>query len=79
MNNQTSVLSDKELNAVVGGMSVFGRSSGFGSASVGSGSELSMINLQSVVSNRATVLQLTTGLMQAVNDATKTIAGNIGH
>lgn len=44
-----------------------------------SGAELSMIELQSLVSKRGTMLQLTTGFLQAINDGTHTIAGNIGH
>jgi hypothetical protein len=44
-----------------------------------SGAELSMITLQSLISQRATALQLTTGMMSSMNDGSKAIAGNIGH
>jgi hypothetical protein len=44
-----------------------------------SGAEVSMIQLQSLVAKRATALQLTTGLLQSLNDGTHTIAGNIGY
>lgn len=43
-----------------------------------SGAELSMIELQSLVSKRATQLQLTTGLMSSLNEGSKSIAANIG-
>ena len=47
-------------------------------ASVRSGAELSMIDLQSLVSKRATTLQLTTGMMNSINEGQKSIAANIG-
>jgi hypothetical protein len=65
MNNQTSVLNDAALDKVSGG-------------GVWNGAELSMIELQSLVSKRATALQLTTGMMRSIHDSTKGIAGNIG-
>lgn len=40
--------------------------------------EMSMIELQSIVSKRATMLQLTTGMMNTINESAKAIAGNIG-
>ena len=43
-----------------------------------SGGVQHMIELQSCVSKRAMALQLTIGLLRSTNDATKTIAGNIG-
>ncbi len=43
-----------------------------------SGAEISMIELQSLVSQRSTSLQLTTGMMNSVNEGTKSVAGNIG-
>ena len=43
-----------------------------------SGAEVSMIELQSLVSKRATQLQLTTGMMNSIDEAPKAIAGNIG-
>lgn len=42
------------------------------------GAELSMVELQSLVSKRATALQLMTGMQQSLNDSAKTVAGNIG-
>lgn len=43
-----------------------------------SGAEVSMIELQSLISKRATTLQLTTGMMNSIDEAPKAIAGNIG-
>lgn len=43
-----------------------------------SGAEISMIELQSLVSQRATALQLTTGMMNSVNEGAKAIVGNVG-
>jgi hypothetical protein len=43
-----------------------------------SAAEMSMIELQSLVSRRATQLQLTTGMMTSLNEGSKAIAGNIG-
>ena len=43
-----------------------------------SGAELSMIELQSLVAKRGTALQLTTGMLNSINEGTKSIAGNIG-
>jgi hypothetical protein len=48
-------------------------------SSVDSGNELTMINLQSLISKRQTFIQLTTNMTQAVDEGPKTIAGNIGH
>jgi hypothetical protein len=64
MNNQTSSLNDVALDTVSGGFQ--------------HGAEVSMVQLQSLVSQRATALQLTTGMMRSINDSTKTVAGNIG-
>ena len=64
MNNQTSILNDVALDTVSGG---FQRDA-----------EVAMIQLQSLVSKRATALQLTTGMMRSINDSTNTVAGNIG-
>ena len=63
MNNKTSILNDVALDTVSGGFQH---------------AEVSMIDLQSLVSKRATALQLTTGMMRSINDSTKTVAGNIG-
>ncbi len=68
---ETGEMSDEELDLVSG-------SGGRHSNTKGSGAEISMIELQSLVSKRATDLQLTTGMMSALNDDTKKIAGNIG-
>lgn len=43
-----------------------------------SSAEVSMIELQSLVSKRATQLQLTTGMMNSIDEAPKAIAANIG-
>lgn len=43
----------------------------------GAGGELSMIQLQSLVSQRSTWLQLTTSMMNALNSSNKSITGNI--
>jgi hypothetical protein len=76
MNNQTSILlSENELDAVSGGGGFFGG----GSHLVGSGTELSMISLQSLISQRSTLMQLTTDMMNSMNDGMKTVAGNVGH
>lgn len=48
------------------------------SGACATGAELSMIELQSIVSKRATTLQLTTGLMSSINEAAKSIAANMG-
>jgi hypothetical protein len=42
-------------------------------------SELTMINIQSLMSQRQTAVQLTTNLMQSLDDQAKQIAQNIGH
>jgi len=42
------------------------------------GRELSMIDLQSVVSQRQTALQLTTNLLNSVSESTKAITANMG-
>lgn len=47
--------------------------------SVNQGSELGMIRLQSIMSQRQTALQITTGMMQSLNEMTNKIAANIGH
>ena len=47
-------------------------------AQTGAGPEISMIELQSLVSQRATVNQMTTGMMKSINSSLKTVAGNIG-
>lgn len=47
-------------------------------SSLRSGAELSMIELQSLVSKRATQLQLTTGMMNSIDEGAKAIAGNVG-
>ena len=46
---------------------------------LGSGAELNMINLQSMVSQRQTFVQLTTNMMQSIDQGAKDIVGNIGH
>jgi len=44
---------------------------------LGSGRELTMIELQSVVSQRQTALQLTTNLMNAINQSSQNIVNNL--
>jgi hypothetical protein len=43
-----------------------------------SSAEVSMIDMQSLISQRATTLQLTTGMMNSLNEGMKSIAGNVG-
>jgi hypothetical protein len=43
-----------------------------------SSAQLEMIKLQSLMSNRQTAIQLSTNLVSALGDSTKSIAGNIG-
>jgi hypothetical protein len=47
-------------------------------ADINAGTELGMIQLQSIMSQRQTALQLTTNLVQALGDQMKQIAANIG-
>jgi hypothetical protein len=47
-------------------------------ADINAGTEMGMIQLQSIMSQRQTALQLTTNLVQALGDQMKQIAGNIG-
>jgi hypothetical protein len=42
------------------------------------GGELYMIRLQSLLSQRQMAIQLTTNMLRAMNESTRTIAGNIG-
>ncbi len=44
-----------------------------------SGSELQMIQLQSLMSQRQTAIQLTTNLIQTMNDTMQKVVGNVGH
>jgi hypothetical protein len=44
-----------------------------------SASELGMISIQSYMSQRETAVQLTTNLMQSIDDQAQKIAENIGH
>jgi hypothetical protein len=44
-----------------------------------SGSELQMIQLQSLMSERQTAISLTTNLVQSLDDALQKVADNIGH
>lgn len=46
---------------------------------VNSGSELSMINLQSLMSQRQSAVQLVTNMVQALGDQMNKITSNIGH
>lgn len=46
---------------------------------INSGSELSMINLQSLMSQRQSSVQLVTNMVQALGDQMNKVAANIGH
>ena len=74
LNNEVCELTVDQLDIVSGGGHV--RLSGHGG---GLGGELAMISLQSLVSQRQTALQLTSGMMQAMNDTTNTVLQNIGN
>ena len=43
----------------------------------GGSSEMNMIKLQSMMSQRQLVIQLSTNMLRAINDSTKGIIGNI--
>ena len=45
---------------------------------VSGGGELQMLNLQSLISQRQMAIQLCTTMLRAMNQSTRTIAGNIG-
>jgi len=49
------------------------------SSDLNSGAELQMIQLQSLMSQRQTAIQLTTNLVQSIGDQLNKIADNIGH
>ncbi len=44
-----------------------------------SGAELGMIQIQSLMSQRSTAIQLSTNILQAVDDGTAKIVSNVGH
>jgi hypothetical protein len=48
-------------------------------STINSSSELTMINVQSLMSQRQTAVQLTTNLVQSLGDQANKIVGNIGH
>jgi hypothetical protein len=48
-------------------------------ANLNSGSELEMVNLQSLMSQRETAISLTTNLVESLGDQENKIADNIGH
>jgi hypothetical protein len=48
-------------------------------ATLNSGSELEMVNLQSLMSQRETAISLTTNLVESLGDQESKIADNIGH
>lgn len=66
---ETEEMSDEELDLVSGGTARHSNSK--------SGAEVSMIELQSVVSQRGMQLQLTTGMLSSMHEATKSTIGNI--
>jgi hypothetical protein len=47
-------------------------------SSLGSGAEMGMINIQSLMSDRTTAIQLTTSILQSCDDGLSKIADNIG-
>jgi hypothetical protein len=49
------------------------------SSTINSSSELGMIKLQSLMSQRQTAIQLTTNLIQTLDDTDQKVVGNIGH
>jgi hypothetical protein len=49
------------------------------SSTINSSSELGMIKLQSLMSQRQTAIQLTTNLVQTLGDTDQKVVGNIGH
>jgi len=49
------------------------------SSSLDSGSEMSLVEIQSLMSQRETAIQLTTNLVQSLGDQTNSIVSNIGH
>lgn len=49
------------------------------SATMDSDAELEMMQLQSVMSQRQTAIQLTTNLIQTMNESVRKVAENIGH
>jgi hypothetical protein len=59
-------LSIYELNNVSGG-------------DLGSGSQMSMLELQSLVSQRQNAVQLATGILKAISEGAKAVVANIGH
>jgi hypothetical protein len=49
------------------------------SSSLDSGSEMNLVEIQSLMSQRETAIQLTTNLVQSLGDQTNSIVSNIGH
>jgi hypothetical protein len=49
------------------------------SSTLNSNSQLGMIQIQSLMSQRETAIQLTTNLMSSYDDASKDVAANVGH
>jgi len=47
--------------------------------SLDSGSEMNLVQIQSLMSQRETAIQLTTNLVQSLGDQTNSIVSNIGH
>lgn len=74
---QLQALSDGSVNATADKAKDLGQNIDDICKDLGAGRELSMIELQSVVSQRQTALQLTTNLLNAVNESSRNIAGNI--
>jgi hypothetical protein len=67
-----NALSDTEVKAMTNNIESMTKD-------INSGSELQMINLQSLMSQRQAAVQLTTNLVQSLGDQMNKIAANIGH
>jgi hypothetical protein len=67
-----NALSDTEVKAMLNNIET-------ATKDINSGSELQMINLQSLMSQRQSAVQLTTNLVQSLGDQMNKIAANIGH
>jgi hypothetical protein len=70
--SQDSTISAQEMSAFTGTLTTI-------NSGLNSGSELQMIQLQSLMSQRQTAIELCTNLVQSLGDTTEKIAENIGH
>jgi hypothetical protein len=69
--NGDSVVNPEEMKSIENGVKTQ-------QAALNSQSELDMIHLQSLMSQRQTAIQLTTNILQSLNDSTNKIVANIG-